>query len=63
MQLSIAGRYLVYMPQGGGVGVSRRLADSERERLRKLLESTYKGDGRADRPHRRPGGQEGRLRA
>ena len=23
MQLSIAGRYLVYMPQGGGIGVSR----------------------------------------
>src|ERR671925_681362 len=29
MQLSIAGRYLVYMPQGGGVGVSRRLPDKE----------------------------------
>ena len=38
MQLSIAGRYLVYMPQGGGVGVSRRLPDKERDRLRKLLE-------------------------
>src|SRR5215208_2322041 len=25
MQLSIAGRYLVYVPQGEGVGVSRRL--------------------------------------
>ena len=25
MQLSIAGRYLVYMPLGGGVGASRRL--------------------------------------
>ncbi len=24
MQLSIAGRYLVYMPQGGGIGVSRQ---------------------------------------
>ncbi|MGH2961736.1 MAG: ribonuclease E/G, partial [Solirubrobacterales bacterium] len=35
MQLSIAGRYLVYMPQGGGVGVSRRLPDKERDRLRK----------------------------
>jgi DNA-binding response OmpR family regulator len=31
MQLSIAGRYLVFMPQGGGVGASRRLSDSERE--------------------------------
>ena len=35
MQLSIAGRYLVYVPQGEGVGVSKRLPDSERERLRK----------------------------
>jgi ribonuclease G len=45
MQLSIAGRYLVYMPQGGGVGVSRRLPDGERERLRKMLDKTYKGNG------------------
>ena len=35
MQLSIAGRYLVYVPQGEGIGVSRRLDDKERERLRK----------------------------
>ena len=27
MQVSIAGRYLVYMPQGDGIGVSRRLPD------------------------------------
>jgi ribonuclease G len=45
MQLSVAGRYLVYMPQGGGVGVSRRLADKERDRLRKLLDKAYSGDG------------------
>jgi ribonuclease G len=45
MQISIAGRYLVYMPQGGGVGVSRRLPDGERERLRKLVERLYKGEG------------------
>ncbi len=35
MQLSIAGRYLVYVPHGEGVGVSRRLDDKERDRLRK----------------------------
>jgi ribonuclease G len=35
MQLSIAGRYLVYVPQGEGVGVSRRLDTKERDRLRK----------------------------
>jgi ribonuclease G len=45
MQLSVAGRYLVYMPQGGGVGVSRRLPDKERDRLRKVLEKAYDGEG------------------
>ena len=45
MQLSVAGRYLVYMPQGGGVGVSRRLPDKERDRLRKLLDKAYDGTG------------------
>ena len=45
MQLSIAGRYLVYMPQGGGVGVSKRLPDNERQRLRKLIEEVEIGDG------------------
>src|SRR5579884_2069974 len=35
MDLTIAGRYMVYAPFGEGVGVSRRLEDSERERLRK----------------------------
>jgi ribonuclease G len=45
MQLSIAGRYLVYMPQGGGVGVSKRLPDGERQRLRKLIEGVDFGSG------------------
>jgi ribonuclease G len=45
MQLSIAGRYLVYMPQGAGVGASRRLSDSERERQRKLLQNLQIGQG------------------
>jgi ribonuclease G len=35
MELAIPGRYLVYSPQGEGVGVSRRLDDKERDRLRK----------------------------
>ncbi|MFA4964063.1 MAG: Rne/Rng family ribonuclease, partial [Thermoleophilia bacterium] len=33
-KVSLAGRYLVYVPGGSGVGVSRRLRQSERERLR-----------------------------
>jgi ribonuclease G len=45
MQLSIAGRYLVYMPQGAGVGASRRLPDNERDKQRKLLQKLHKGDG------------------
>jgi ribonuclease G len=45
MNLSIAGRYLVYAPQGSGVGVSRRLTDKERDRLRKMVDRTYKGPG------------------
>jgi ribonuclease G len=45
MNLSIAGRYLVYAPQGSGVGVSRRLADKERDRLRKMVDRTYKEPG------------------
>jgi ribonuclease G len=47
MQLSIAGRYLVYVPQGEGVGVSRRLDDKERERLRKAASKLDLGEGGA----------------
>jgi ribonuclease G len=35
MELTIPGRYMVYAPQGEGIGVSRRLPEKERERLRK----------------------------
>jgi len=35
-KISLAGRYLVYVPGGSGVGVSRRLRDSERDRLRDI---------------------------
>ncbi len=35
MDLTIAGRYMVLAPFGEGVGVSRRLDDKERDRLRK----------------------------
>jgi len=45
MQLSIAGRYLVYVPQGEGVGVSRRLEDKERERLRRAVGKVDLGEG------------------
>jgi ribonuclease G len=45
MNVSIAGRYLVFAPTGSGVGVSRRLGDKERDRLRKMVDRTYKGPG------------------
>src|SRR5207248_571054 len=47
MQLSIAGRYLVYVPQGEGVGVSRRLEDSERDKLRRRASKLDLGGGGA----------------
>ena len=63
MQLSIAGRLLVYVPDGEGVGVSRRLPDKERDRLRKAAAKIDLAERRRDHPHRRTGRQEGRLRA
>jgi ribonuclease G len=47
MQLSIAGRYLVYVPDGEGIGVSRRLSDKERDRLRKEAKGLDLGKGGA----------------
>src|SRR5919202_7142370 len=60
MELTIAGRYMVYAPTGEGIGVSRRLEDSERDRLRKearqldlggggaIIRTAAHGAGRAD---------------
>ncbi len=47
MELAIAGRYMVYQPTGEGVGVSRRLEDKERERLRKQTAKLNLGGGGA----------------
>jgi len=45
MELTIAGRYMVYAPTGEGVGVSRRLEDRERERLRRQTAGLELGGG------------------
>jgi ribonuclease G len=45
MELTIAGRYMVYAPTGEGVGVSRRLEDRERERLRRQTSGLELGAG------------------
>jgi ribonuclease G len=37
MDISLAGRFLVYVPDGEGGGVSKRLPDGERDRLRDLV--------------------------
>jgi ribonuclease G len=47
MELTIAGRYMVYAPTGEGVGVSRRLEDAERERLRRQTTKLDLGGGGA----------------
>jgi ribonuclease G len=47
MELTIAGRYMVYAPTGEGVGVSRRLEDKERARLRKESTKLELGGGGA----------------
>src|SRR5215210_4599672 len=47
MEITIAGRYMVYAPTGEGIGVSRRLDDKERERLRKEAKQLDLGGGGA----------------
>jgi ribonuclease G len=47
MEITIAGRYMVYAPTGEGVGVSRRLEDKERARLRKESTKLDLGGGGA----------------
>jgi ribonuclease G len=47
MELTIAGRYMVYAPTGEGIGVSRRLEDKERERLRRQTAKLEIGQGGA----------------
>jgi ribonuclease G len=47
MELTIAGRYMVYAPSGEGVGVSRRLEDAERQRLRSEVKGLDLGGGGA----------------
>jgi ribonuclease E len=36
-QISLAGRFLVYVPSGGAAGISRKLPDMERKRLKDML--------------------------
>ena len=61
-EISLPGRFLVYVPSGEGLGVSRRLEDDERMRLRDILKALARR-GRHHRPHRRRGRLAGGHRA
>ncbi|WP_238588933.1 translation initiation factor IF-2 N-terminal domain-containing protein [Pseudonocardia sp. HH130629-09] len=43
-QLSLAGRFLVYVPSGGAAGISRKLPDTERKRLKEMLKEIVPAD-------------------
>ncbi|MDQ3306893.1 MAG: Rne/Rng family ribonuclease [Actinomycetota bacterium] len=43
-QISLPGRYLVYVPGGGASGISRKLPDTERSRLKSLLKDIVPDD-------------------
>lgn len=43
-QISLPGRYLVYVPGGSMTGISRKLPDNERSRLKKILKTVVPED-------------------
>ncbi|MCI1262296.1 MAG: Rne/Rng family ribonuclease [Tetrasphaera jenkinsii] len=43
-QISLPGRYLVYVPQGSMTGISRKLPDTERNRLKSILKEIVPAD-------------------
>ncbi|NLG54746.1 MAG: Rne/Rng family ribonuclease [Rhodococcus sp.] len=43
-QISLAGRFLVYVPDGNSTGISRKLPDTERKRLKEILRDIVPAD-------------------
>jgi ribonuclease E len=43
-QVSLAGRYLVYVPGASSTGISRKLPDTERQRLKEILREVVSAD-------------------
>ncbi|YCU76650.1 Rne/Rng family ribonuclease [Mycobacteroides abscessus] len=43
-QISLAGRYLVYVPGASSTGISRKLPDTERQRLKEILRDIVPAD-------------------
>ena len=64
-QISLPGRFLVYMPYASKVGVSRKIESRElRSRLREMVNGLLpKDSGGDDRPHRRRGSHRGAFQA
>ena len=60
-QISLPGRFLVYVPDGNTCGICRKLPDTERNRLKTLLKEIVPDDRRRHRPDRRRGCQRGRA--
>lgn len=46
-QISLAGRFLVYVPGGRSAGISRKLPEPERRRLKEILKEVVPGNGGA----------------
>ncbi|MBA3244831.1 MAG: Rne/Rng family ribonuclease [Actinobacteria bacterium] len=44
-EISLPGRFLVFVPQGEGLGVSRRLDDAERARLKEIIKGLEAKEG------------------
>jgi ribonuclease G len=44
-EISLPGRFLVYVPNGEGLGVSRRLEDAERNRLKEIIKGLDVAEG------------------
>nr|WP_255574305.1 Rne/Rng family ribonuclease [Austwickia sp. TVS 96-490-7B] len=62
-QVSLPGRYLVYVPQGKMTGISRKLPDVERSRLKKILKEIVPADAGVIVRTAAEGASEAELRA
>lgn len=62
-QISLPGRYLVYVPNGRMTGISRKLPDTERSRLKKILKEVVPADAGVIVRTAAEGASEAELRA
>ncbi|VBA41556.1 Ribonuclease G [Mycobacterium innocens] len=62
-QVSLAGRYLVYVPGASSTGISRKLPDTERQRLKEILREVVPSDAGVIIRTASEGVKEGDIRA